>query len=136
MSTCLISLPKRNYLSRKALDEWTIMLSKPSNLPQTRCVTSKRRFKPLFTARKRSLGQGNIFIDVCQEFCSRGGFCSWGVSAPGGWGCLLPGGSALGGGGCYWGCLLLGGYLVETPLTDTAAGSMHPTGTHSCLLQN
>ena len=27
----------------------------------------------LFTARKRSLGQGNIFIGVCQEFCSRGG---------------------------------------------------------------
>ena len=28
-----------------------------------------------FTARKRSLGQGIIFIDVCQEFCSRGGVC-------------------------------------------------------------
>ena len=27
----------------------------------------------LFTARKRSLGQGNIFTNVCQEFCSRGG---------------------------------------------------------------
>ena len=27
----------------------------------------------IFTARKRSLGQGNIFIGVCQEFCSRGG---------------------------------------------------------------
>ena len=26
------------------------------------------------TARKRSLGQGNIFIGVCQEFCSRGGY--------------------------------------------------------------
>ena len=25
------------------------------------------------TARKRSLGQGNIFIGVCQEFCSQGG---------------------------------------------------------------
>ena len=39
----------------------------------------------LFTARKRSLGQGNIFISVCQEFCSRGGVhgprgvCSRGV---------------------------------------------------------
>ena len=48
----------------------------------------------LITARKRSLGQGNIFIDVCQEFCSQGrsvpgGVCSRGVSAPGG--CLLPG---------------------------------------------
>ena len=27
----------------------------------------------IFTARKRSLGQGNIFIGVCQEFCSQGG---------------------------------------------------------------
>ena len=27
------------------------------------------------TARKRSLGQGNIFIGVCQEFCSQGGVC-------------------------------------------------------------
>ena len=25
------------------------------------------------TARKRSLGQGNIFVGVCQEFCSRRG---------------------------------------------------------------
>ena len=25
------------------------------------------------TARKRSLGQGNIFIGMCQEFCSQGG---------------------------------------------------------------
>ena len=25
------------------------------------------------TGRKRSLGQGNIFIGVCQEFCSQGG---------------------------------------------------------------
>ena len=26
----------------------------------------------MFTARKRSLGQGNIFSSVCQEFCSQG----------------------------------------------------------------
>ena len=25
----------------------------------------------IFTARKRSLGQGNIFSSVCQEFCSQ-----------------------------------------------------------------
>ena len=31
------------------------------------------------TTRKRSLGQGNIFIGVCQEFCSQ-----WWVSGPGG----------------------------------------------------
>ena len=28
----------------------------------------------IFTARKRSLGQGNIFRSVCQEFCSQGGY--------------------------------------------------------------
>ena len=27
----------------------------------------------IFTAHKRSLGQGNIFSSVCQEFCSQGG---------------------------------------------------------------
>ena len=27
----------------------------------------------IFTARKRSLGQGNIFSSVCQEFCPQGG---------------------------------------------------------------
>ena len=34
----------------------------------------------LVTARKRSLGQGNIFIGVCQEFCSQegGGLVGWG----------------------------------------------------------
>ena len=54
----------------------------------------------LVTARKRSLGQGNIFIGVCQEICS------WGVSAPGGvfsWGVSAPG------------VCLLRGCLVETP---------------------
>ena len=29
-------------------------------------------YKLLFTARKLSLGQGNIFSSVCQEFCSQG----------------------------------------------------------------
>ena len=29
----------------------------------------------LVTARKRSLGQGNIFTSVCQEFCSQGVVC-------------------------------------------------------------
>ena len=43
-----------------------------------------------FTALKRSLGQGNIFKSVRQEFCSRGcvpgpggGVWSWGVPGPG-----------------------------------------------------
>ena len=57
----------------------------------------------IFTARKRSLGQGNIFTSVCQEFCSREG-----VPGP-------------------------GGCLETPPGTATAAGGTHPTGTHSCL---
>ena len=32
-----------------------------------------KREKVIFTAHKRSLGQGNIFRSVCQEFCSQGG---------------------------------------------------------------
>ena len=36
--------------------------------------------KDIFTARKRSLGQGNIFSSMCQEFCSPGG---GGVVPPG-----------------------------------------------------
>ena len=31
----------------------------------------------IVTARKRSLGQGNIFRSVCQEFCPHGGGCAW-----------------------------------------------------------
>ena len=60
-----------------------------------------------FTARKRSLGQGNIFRSVCQEFCPQGGGCLLlgCVSAPSE-GCMVQGGSAPGG------CLLLGGCLV------------------------
>ena len=32
-----------------------------------------RQSNIIITARKRSLGQGNIFRSVCQEFCPRGG---------------------------------------------------------------
>ena len=45
------------------------------------------RCKELFiTTRKRSLGQGNIFTSVCQEFCSQG------VPVPAGMGALSRGG--------------------------------------------
>ena len=60
---------------------------------------------------------------------SQGGAWSRGVHGsgrcllPGGWGCMVPGGLLLVGGGC----------LVETPPpTATAAGGTHPTGMHSC----
>ena len=80
----------------------------------------------IFTARKRSLGQGNIFTPVCHSVhgggvCSWRGACSWGVPAPGGclvWGCLLlvgggacPRGSASGGACSGVGCLLPRGLL-------------------------
>ena len=56
----------------------------------------------IFTARKRSLGQGNIFTSVCREFCSQGGCLVWGGR------CLLlgglvPGGVSSLGGTCSWG---------------------------------
>ena len=43
---------------------------------QSRCMGSLHSTDSfVITARKRSLGQGNIFSSVCQEFCSRGGVC-------------------------------------------------------------
>ena len=39
----------------------------------------------VITARKRSLGQGNIFRSVCEEFCPRGGVClsaCWDTTPP------------------------------------------------------
>ena len=87
------------------------------------------------TARKRSLEQGNIFISVCQEFCSRGGACSGG--------CLLLGGGACSqGGACSWGASrptpkgeIQGDqdqFPHPPPPTTTAAGGEYPTGMHSC----
>ena len=74
----------------------------------------------IITARKRSLGQGNMFTGVCLSTggCLVPGGCL-GVSGPGG----VP---ALG--GLVWGC------LVETPRTATTAGGTHPTGMDSCFL--
>ena len=53
----------------------------------------------IFTAHKRSLGQGNMFRScVCQEFCPRGVWYhrrgAWSRGVPGTGGCLLPGGCA------------------------------------------
>ena len=47
-----------------------------SSVSQLEC-----RFLCFITARKRSLGQGNIFSSVCQEFCSQGGGGSASVHA-------------------------------------------------------
>ena len=56
---------------------------------QGTCVLSTISF---ITARKRSLGQGNIFSRLCQEFCTLGGWypsmhCRWYPSMP----CRSPG---------------------------------------------
>ena len=77
----------------------------------------------IITARKRSLGQGNIFTSVCQEFCSRGGCLLLG-------GCLVRGGLVLG--GAVWfrgevpaprGCLV-GGVLVRGAQTPHSRGKL------------
>ena len=80
-------------------------------------------FTTIFTTRKRSLGQGNIFTSVCQEFCSQGGgaWSQGGASSGGAWsrgvcsggvcfgGCLVLGGVCSQGGAWSWGVLLPGG---------------------------
>ena len=72
----------------------------------------------IFTARKRSLGQGNMFTGVC---LSTGG-CLVG-------GCLLPGGACSGGG-----VPAPRGVPGGDPPMATAAGSTNLTGMHSCCI--
>ena len=76
--------------------------------------TLRKTIYSVTTARKRSLGQGNMFTGVCLSTgvgaWSRGGaWTRMGVPGP-------------------------GGCLVETPRTATAASGTHPTGMHSCFL--
>ena len=84
----------------------------------------------IITARKRSLGQGNILSSVCQGLCPQGGGLVPGVpgvgkeSGPGG--CLVGGGSRPTPKGEVEGDLV-------PPMTATAAGRTHPTGMHSCF---
>ena len=73
------------------------------------------------TARKRSLGQGNVFTPVCRSVHGEG-------SAFGG--SLHPGGLHPGGGVCMGGA---------DPPSDTTGygkrvGGRHPTGIHSCFI--
>ena len=93
-------------------------------------------FRYIITARKRSLGQGNMFTDVC---LSTGGCLVPGGLLPGG--CLVKGGVCSGGGvpglGGVPGPGGVGsgprGVLDGPPGTATAAGSMHPIGMHFCF---
>ena len=58
----------------------------------------------IFTTRKRSLGQGDIFTGVCQSFCLRGWFLCLVL-------CSFRGGGSLSGGLCQGGGSLSGGRL-------------------------
>ena len=96
---------------------------KPGRKDNFRAFQNFQAVPVLFTARKRSLGQGNMFTGVClstggcllQEGGAWSGGCLLGgVPPPGGassegpapgWGCLLPGGCLLWGsglGGAWW----------------------------------
>ena len=95
--------------------------------PTCRVQRKLKKLVRIFTARKRSLGQGNMFTGVylstggCLVLRGRGrGAWSWGFLVPG-----VP--------GSRWGCLVPGGLVLETPGTATAAGGTHPTGMHSCV---
>ena len=70
----------------------------------------------LVTARKQSLGQGNMFTGVC---LSTGGQC------------LVPGGGLVPAGG--GGVPAPGGAWWRPPPTAIAASGTHPTGMHSCV---
>ena len=83
------------------------------------CPRNKGGRHYLFTARKRSLGQGNVFTGVC---LSTGGVSVWcpflsGCLVPCSfWDDLCPGGSLSGGGLCQW-----------DPPVRWRAGVRHPT---------
>ena len=67
-----------------------------------RCTESGYSSDIIFTARKRSLGQGNIFTPVCHSV-HRGGGHVW----------LLRGVHGCGGGmcGCWGACMVAGGHV-------------------------
>ena len=96
----------------------------------------------IITARKRSLGQGNIFTPVCHSVHGGGGTIpaciAGGISSCLAGGYAIPAcmGDAWSWGFCSLGVLLPVGCLVETPPTATAAGGTHPTGMHSCFSES
>ena len=93
------------------------------------------KFSLIFTARKRSLGQGNIFTPVCHSVHGGGGVClsaCWDMP-PG------PGTTPLGPGTPSGPCTP---QHHAPPSTEHAGrysqcvGGTHPTGLQSCLLKN
>ena len=89
----------KTLLFRSCIIKTTLLLAKIINKQLIATNTH------IITARKRSLGQGNMFTGVC---LSTGGCLVWGVSG-------------------------LGGVPGEAPPMATAAGGTQPTGMHSCL---
>ena len=95
-------------------------------------------FLLFFTARKRSLGQGNIFRSVCPrgESGPGGGACSRGCLLHG----VVPAPREVSASGGFWSQEgALGGSGPRgvpggDPPTATAAGGTHPTGMHSCFI--
>ena len=84
----------------------------------------------IVTARKRSLGKGNIFTSACHSFCPHRGSVSRGVCLEGG---SVSGGASVSRVGCA-----SRGSSVDLPPSDTMgygqqAGGTHPTEINACL---
>ena len=120
------------YRSRQSVNRWV------SDTDKTSSPALIQYSKVLFTSRKRSLGQGNIFTSVCHSV--QGGVCMAKGGMHGEEGCVWQRGHA------WWrganmvkggACMVKGGMCGEGVCVAgqmaTVAGSMHPTGMHSCL---
>ena len=96
----------------------TLLLPTVSIVFQNVCAESAYILHPIvITARKQSLGQGNIFSSVCREFCSQGGLpqCTLGYHHP----LLGPDNPPL---------------QEQTPLGPGTPGSRHPPV--QCMLRD
>ena len=107
----------------------TQMLLHQPHTWEKRYVKRSQPVNGVFAARKRSLGQGNIFSSVCQEFCPQeGGEVSAsvhaGISYSSPWDQATPRADPPGPGPP--GAVHAGRY-------GQWAGSMHPTGMQSCM---
>ena len=113
------------------------------------------KFSPILLAATK-LGQGNIFIGVCQDFCSRGGVseifgggAEWGLKFSGGGVSEILGGLKFSGGGCSSKFFFLFFSISLSPKKSfwdahppppgtcrdgQCAAGTHPTGMHSCLI--
>ena len=76
----------------------------------------------IFTARKRSLGQGDVLSSVCQGFCPQGGVRGGGCAWQGG---MLGSGGVHGRGHAWQGVCMVGGMhgRVGACVADTTVDS-------------